>query len=291
MSNRMYRISKIRPVLLVSAAAAGFSALVSAGCKRPAAPTSPPPSVSSPSVVQQTSTEIAPASVQYTQFTEVPARRAPSMPLPAPELLPRTVWPTVALADGRVFIGARVSAEDGGTVTLIHTGGIAKVDKRLLPKEMADIHRYDPAAAQIEAEQAATRRQATAEAIRIVETTRVAPVRRPRPTQVTSVQTIQTTTPSTDEIERAVRTRARRYFETEKRIGSGQTLSFNVMSDISEPREVSGWANRWEVTGTAGYKVYDSVHWGSFSKRSTKFLAIVEAPPGKRITVVSFEER
>jgi hypothetical protein len=267
-----------------------FSALVFSGCERtPAAPpaSSPPPTpkpAPSPASAPTAAAEIAPASAQYISEQAMPVVIAP--PPPAPPLLSRKIWPSVELADGRVFERVRVSAEDGATVTLMHTGGIAKVDKRTLPAEVAAAHPYDPVAAQIEANQTALRRQAAAAA---PATTPVPQTPPPVPSRFVPPEP-QPAAVNTRAIESAVRSRARRYFETEKRLGSGQTLSFNLITDLSEPREVAGWSNRWEVTGTAGYQVYDSVRWGSFSKRSTKFTAIVETPPGKKIVVVSFDE-
>lgn len=259
--------------------------VVAGGCKRaaepapPTPPATPPPAIAAPAPV----TEIAPASPQ-------PVVAAPPAPNhAAPVLLSRTIWPSVELADGRVLERVRVSAEDGATVTLMHSGGIAKVDKRTLPKELAAAHPYDAGAAQLADEQAAARRKAAAVApTTSFDTSSPAAVRKLKPAPAPEPQP---ETVSSYAIEAAVNTRARRYFETEKRLGSGQTLVFQVLTNLSEPREVPGWSNRWEVTGTAGYKVYNSIGWGSFSKRSTKFIAIVEGQPGKKIVVVSFEER
>lgn len=249
------------------------------GCKRLDPPISPPAADSPALPAPAAATEIAPASRQYVAVSEVP------VPTPAPA--PRTHWPVVKLSDGRVFERVRVSAEEGAYVTLLHAGGIAKVDKRTLPPELAAMYPYNSEAAAAEAQAAAARRHAAA----------VSPVAPARSVPLTPTRTVrpvpatQPATVSTAAIEHAVKARARRYFETEKRLGSGQTLAFDVLTDLSEPREVSGWAHRWEITGTAGYKVYESVGWGSFSKRTTKFTAIVEMPPGKRPVVVSFDER
>ena len=230
--------------------------------------------------------EIAPASAQYRLDGTTPA--ASAKPAEA-ALFSRKIWPKVELADGRVFEKVRVTAEDGATVTLMHSGGIAKVDKRALPEELAAQHPYVAGSAQVAADQAATRRQAAAETPPPVK--KIPAPTRPRPITPAPDPNPHYSTGLTEDIERAVRARARRYFQTEKRIGSGQTLAFSVLSEMSEPKEVPGWANRWEVSGTAGYRVYESVGWGSFSTRTTKFHAIVETPPGKKIVVTSFEER
>lgn len=290
MGSRMLESRKWRLTHFIGTAAIGAAALT--GCKRLGDPAPAP--APTPPAVQKSATDIAPASFQYSAGTPVPAPAPVPTPIapPAttvPALLSPKIWASVALADGRVFERVRVSAEDGATVTLMHARGIAKVDKRALPAELAEIHPYDASAAQFEAQQTAARRQADAAAK--IAASRASVISPARPHHPAPASANQPATVSTAAIEQAVKTRARRYFETEKRLGSGQTLAFHVLTDLSEPREVSGWANRWEVTGTAGYKVYESVGWGSFSRRSTKFSAIVEAPPGKPIVVVSFDER
>jgi len=250
--------------------------------------------------------QIAPASSQYQQDGAVAASTPVAAPTPAaPVMFSRKIWPRVELADGRVLERVRVSAEDGTTVTLVHAGGLVKVDKRALPEELAKLHPYDVNASQPVARPRpvvvtsapayqppqSSSSSSTLTIIRpdlnvpITHSTRsTAPA--PSPPPATPVET----SPRAADIEAAVDKRARKYFETEKRLGSGQTLTFGVVSDLGEPREVTGWANRWEVKGTAGYKVYDSIGWGSFSTRKAKFTALVEAPPGKKITVVDFTE-
>jgi hypothetical protein len=240
--------------------------------------------------------QIAPASSQYQQEGAAPIFTAPVPAAPVgPVMFSRKIWPSVELADGRVLNRVRVSAEDATTVTLIHTGGIVKVDKRALPEELAKLHPYGvnasqpfgrprtvaigtPVTAQPQAQSSSTSSTLTT-----FRPDLNAPI-----TQRT--QAAVPTIPSAAAIEAVVDKRVRKYFETEKRVGSGQTLSFDVITDLTEPREVTGWSNRWEVKGTAGYKVYDSVGWGSFSTRKAKFTALVEAPPGRRITVLEFTE-
>ena len=248
--------------------------------------------------------ELAPASAQYSQEgtapTSAPAASSPATPKPAPKLFPRKVWPKVELSDGRVLEKVRVTAEDAGTVTLIHSGGVSKVDKRALPEEMAALHPYDEAGAEADAVRADERRREAAEAAERAEDRRTrrveeAPeVRRPWNERRISPQP-PATSPSahtTEEIDQAARQKARAYFETEKRTGSGSTLAFRVFLETEPPTEVSGWPNRWAVEGTASYRVYDSYGGGAFSTRSNKkFRATVEAAPGQKIKVVDFEER
>lgn len=250
--------------------------------------------------------EIAPASSQYDQQGTVPVAPTITTAPAAPVMFSRKIWPRVELADGRVLELVRVSAEDGTTVTLIHSGGIAKVDKRALPEELAKLHPYDltsdrPAAPArpvvvvrtppvYQAPQSSS--SGTMRIIRpdmdvpITQTTQMA---RPVPAPASPAPTATNTL--TDAIEAAVKARARRYFETEKKNGSGHTLTFGMVSELSEPREIPGWSNQWEVKGVAGYKVYDSVGWGSFKPYSTNFTAVVDTTPGKRITVLRFDER
>jgi hypothetical protein len=236
--------------------------------------------------------DIAPASDQYSReqrSTVVPPSGS------APVLFSRTVWPRVELSDGRVLERVRVSSEDGASVTLIHAGGIAKVDKRALPPELAAVHPYAGGSSRQPSPSVPATPAPPAPATPGTPNNepgarRAVPVPTPGPMPGTSSAETQAEVLAA-KIEVAVTQRARQYYEHEKRVGSGQTLSFGLMTDLSEPKEVPGWSHRWEVTGTAGYKVYDSVGWGSFSTRKSKFTAVVETPPGKRPVVVSFEER
>lgn len=270
-----------KPALVHIIGAAVIGAAVLGGCKRlnelkrEIAPAPPP-------VAQQDSaTDIAPATAQYSSSVATPP------PAPPRSLLPPKLWPKVTLSDGRVFEQVLVTGEDAATITFKHSGGLAKIDKRALPSELGDHYPYDPEAAQQEARQIAIQREAAAKA---AQRPAVGKPVRPRPTVTPSFNEPNTTV-SAGAITSAVRARARRYFEREKRIGSRQTLAFDLITDLSEPREVSGWAHRWEVSGEAGYRIYESIGWGSFSSRNSRFSAIVEAPPGKAPKVVSFEER
>jgi hypothetical protein len=220
----------------------------------------------------------------------------PPAPPPLPQPLPKTVWPSVELTDGRVFQQARVTSADPLSVTFAHREGITKVDRRLLPAELASVFPFDADEAGRAAQKQAAERAASAEEQkrREKETKRsaaqasseVAPTTRQR-----SVATPSSTAATPDQLGAVVRARAQRYFEDEKRTGSGATLVFSINTELEDPEPVSGWADRWEIEGVASYKVYDSVGWGSFSSRTRKFRALVEAPPGKTPKVVSFDER
>lgn len=216
-----------------------------------------------------------------------------------PRVLPRKSFARIELADGRVFENARANGEDALTVTFLHRAGISKVDKRLLPSEVAELFPIDAANAAAQAEAAAAQRDQW----RLLQAEREDRLRRrearrqeaqeaafERVSAATARPSATLATPA--EIEAVASARARQYFEDEKRTGSGQTLVFGVKLDLEEPAEVPGWANRWRVDGIASYKVYDSIGWGSFSSRSNRrFEVLVEAPPGKRPKVVDFTER
>lgn len=232
--------------------------------------------------------ELAAAAAQYTQEETAP------LPPPAPSVLPRKVWTRIELADGRVLEQARANTADSLTVTFLHVGGITKVDRRILPAELAEVFPFDAARAGREAREQAAARAASAQAQarheedlrrrgETLEAVRIA-TPAPAPRAIPAA-------PDAKEIETAVRLRARRYFENEKRTGSGATLVFSLLTDLEEPKPVSGWDHRWEVEGVASYKVYDSLGWGSFSSRTRKFRALVEAPPGKDPKIVGFDER
>lgn len=236
--------------------------------------------------------------------------------LPPPVLLPNTVWAEVKLQDGRVLQRARVNRTDAGTVTFLHAQGIAKVDRRLLPAELAEVFPFDPDAAAAEAEKnarlareaavkntarvAAMKPEGGPEMLPVISTSiRYAPGK-DKVVESTTTETKYVPKPEppplmeTDyvaAVEAAASKRARRYFEDEKRTGSGATLVWGVECDFDAPTQVAGWRNRWEISGTATYKVYDSVGWGSFSSRKKRFRAFVEVPPGGVGRVVTFEER
>jgi hypothetical protein len=61
--------------------------------------------------------------------------------------------------------------------------------------------------------------------------------------------------------------------------------------EVDDPVAVAGWDSRWEVTGTARYKFYDSIWGGSFSNRVKRFRVVVEVPRGKKPKAIDFEER
>lgn len=83
-------------------------------------------------------------------------------------------------------------------------------------------------------------------------------------------------TPSPDVIKEAVRKRAKRYFTTEKRSGSGSTLVLGGEIEVNEPRARPGWSNRYEVTGEVTYQYYDSAT-HSYSNHRAFFTTEVEA--------------
>lgn len=255
------------PLLLAAASAAGEEV-----APRPAADAATPPR------------EAAPANA---------AADPEPAPPPPPRILPRTTWERVELRDGRVFEKARVTSSDARSVTFAHAGGLAKVDKRLLPADLAAQFPFDAREAALEARTQAVERGAAVEAQRRREREDRLQARSDASERARSASVVAPppAPPSPAAIEAVVEARARRYYETEKRVGSGSTLIFGLVSDLEEPTPVSGWPDRWEVRGVAAYRIYDSVGWGSFSARTQRFRALVEAPPGKRPTVVSFDER
>jgi hypothetical protein len=208
--------------------------------------------------------------------------------------LPKTVWPKIELTDGRVLQQARVTSTDPLSVTFSHREGITKVDRRLLPSELASLFPFDAAEAGRAAQKQAAERAASAEEQQRREQETKRSAARASKSASATRKPIATPSPvgvAPDQLSAAVRARAQRYFEDEKRTGSGATLVFSVNTELEDPEPVSGWADRWEIEGVASYKVYDSVGWGSFSSRTRKFRALVEAPPGKTPKVVSFDER
>ncbi len=216
-------------------------------------------------------------------------------PPPLPPSLPKTVWPRVELSDGRVLEKARASGADALSITFLHANGITKVDRRLLPQDLAAVFPFDAEAAGREARKQAEERAASAKAQakvqeKVAKQANIATNRRTSPARVSANTDVEGKL-TRGAIMAEVRIHARQYFENEKRTGSGATLVFDVSTSLEEPEPVSGWADRWEVRGVAGYKVYDSVGWGSFSARTQKFRAQIEAPAGKSPKVVSFDER
>jgi hypothetical protein len=238
--------------------------------------------------------------VLLTILLAAPASGAEPPPAPAPpplpQPLPKTVWPSIELTDGRVFQQARATSADPLSVTFAHREGITKVDRRLLPAELASVFPFDAAEAGRAAQKQAAERAASAEEqkTREEEAKRSAARSAKAASAATRKRPAATTSPAAatpNQLCAAVRARAQRYFEDEKRTGSGATLVFSVNTELEDPEPVSGWADRWEIEGVASYKVYDSVGWGSFSSRTRKFRALVEAPPGKTPKVVGLDER
>ncbi len=224
-----------------------------------------------------------------------PAASESPAPPPLPPTLPKTVWPRIELSDGRVLEQARAKGADAISITFLHTQGITKVDRRLLPPELVAVFPFDAEAAGREARKQSEERVASAKAQAKVEEkaakqARTAANRKasaPRASANDDLQAERNLRAITTE----VKLQARQYFENEKRTGSGATLVFDLTTKLEDPEPVSGWTDRWEVRGVAGYKVYDSVGWGSFSARTKKFRALVECPAGKSPKIVSFDER
>ena len=255
--------------------------------------------------------ELAPASSQYlqegqTKAIQTPPPASPPARSPAPKLFSRKIWPKVELSDGRILEKARVTAESASTVTLTHSMGMTKVDKRALPEAMAVEYPYDEAGAEAEALQAEEQKRKGAEAAEIAAEQAAKRAQKqqdyldrnakfdPNLRRLKKAKEDPTVAEphGPEAIDAAVREKALAYFESEKRTGSGSTLVFTVFLETDEPTEIAGWPNQWAVTGTASYKVYDSYGGGAFSNRSgKKFRATVEAVPGKKIKVLKFEER
>lgn len=258
--------------------------------------------------------ELAPASAQYAVEGErqVTAKMEASLPRP----VVNQTWPELRLLDDRVFTQARITAEDPRYVTIRHRQGMAKVDKRLLPAEVASLHSFDEAAAvnqdqKHELELAATARlraevaaKKEAETLALLERQRAVATNQPSRQVGGSAPHTFAAQPSADsrpvdgiatgelaeKIAAAVKSRAQIFYESEKRVGSKNTFVYRVRIETEEPTVVPGWRDKWEVEGLAAYQVFDSGRWED-RPGVNRFTASVEAPSGRMVKVVNFRDR
>lgn len=250
--------------------------------------------------------DVAPLSAPY-ELARAQTVPRPVLPPPAPEqepalaplvLLPRTEWPRIELADGRVLENARAVSQDAANVVFAHGGGITKIDKRLLPAALAELFPLDRRAAAIERKQAEATRAFALREMRDREEAarRRAEIERERTSHVLSpvqrewAKSNARPVATQREVELAAKDHARRYFENEKKTGSGSNLVFDFNATLESVEEVPGWSNRWSVEGAAYYKVYDSKG-TAFSGRSKKFAAYVQADEKGGLKVEDFTER
>lgn len=202
------------------------------------------------------------------------------------------------LADGRVFTEWTITGETASAVFVKYKGGGAKIAKKLLPPDVLAKYPIDDDAIKAEqaalakAERAGNERKAMVEAARArdeeqrkaTRATReqaVAAAVEAKRTEIAIARSVAAETPARalgDDPERLyalVRARAKRYYEAERRNGSGATLLFGINYEFDEPRPVPGWTERFEITGVAHYQFYDSVWGGSFSSHVGYFSAVI----------------
>ena len=191
---------------------------------------------------------------------------------------------TITLTDGRTFAEARIASASAGRVCIRHSGGIAQVERSLLPPELAARYPADPQAVAAEdatraadAEKKAAQEEASAERHRTL-------AERSHPAPEPQVA-------SAAEIEDTVVEYAKRYFRDKYQGGTNDSVTFNVSVDTEPPAEMTGWTDQWRVNGEASFTHYRSSGWGSYQKETRRFEAIVHAPAGERPRVKDFTLR
>jgi len=231
--------------------------------------------------------EVAPAARQYI-LEPAPSIRSERVMAPPPA--------DITLLDRRFFKTAEIIAEYPTRVMIRHAGGLAVVNKDLLPDALWKRYPVDDDAAAaeatnraLEAERAAARR-AKLEDRRIESAQRLAEQRQanasaPGPAASEIMAAEQVADAETAAVEHVIQ-----YVETGRRTGSGNTLVFGVKVYPQETREIPGWFGRREVSGICTYKVYDSVWGGSFKNRRIEFKVQVETKTGSRSKIVDFTQ-
>lgn len=175
---------------------------------------------------------------------------------------------TITLTNGKVFEKAEVVSQSAEYVTLRFAGGMAQVEKRLLPEELQAKYPLNEKAVEAERDRqerervrAETRAEQKAER-RAVASNRSA-----------ATSTPASTPPTLDTLEGSLESEAKRraaiYFRN-KRYASGSEVTL-TRDLLFEPMEtIQGWSNRYRAKGTAWVQFWDSSS-GSFAKREVRF--------------------
>lgn len=187
------------------------------------------------------------------------------------------------LTDGRVFNDWKILSETPSSVVLKHQSGMTKIGKQLLPPDVLAAHPIDAEGAKKEAANLAASGRAGQELHAALEA-KNARLNEIAAKAKAEKQTAPTTTPSVSyqTLEDTAKERAREYFKTVRRNGSGYSLVFNFNTSSLETRPVPGWADRYEVSGKAWYQYYESTWGGSFSSVNSTFSVVMEYRSGDR---------
>lgn len=116
------------------------------------------------------------------------------------------------------------------------------------------------------------------------------PVSSSQPARVTVVNPSLSGQPQneSERIQRALKPKIDHFYKAKRNTGSGATLVFEVDVDYEEPRQIPGWAGRYEVKGQVMFQYYDSVWGGSFSRGTGTFTAEVKVE-GTRVEVLELK--
>jgi len=217
------------------------------------------------------------------------------------------------LSDGRILKDYRVTAQTPTRVTVRHAGGMATIEKKLLPSELLKEYPIDAEAAAKEAAEIERGKAAYAEQARAAEEKRaaehaafLAAVAKKREKEEARAAANSATRPNVDvansvavrrtadpleRIEKAIRFRADQYYKSQRQTGSGRTLVYDLDYELEDPTPVPGWSGRYEVKGKCLFQYYDSVWGGSFSNGTGTFTAQVEVSATGAVKLVDFSPR
>lgn len=180
---------------------------------------------------------------------------------------------TITLTNGKVYEKAEVVAQSAEYVTLRFAGGMAQVEKRMLPDDLLakfplnekaveaerDRQERERVRAEARAEQKAERRAGAATA----QNHAISGPAAPPP----SLDTLE------GSLEQEAQRRARTYFRA-KRYGSGSEVTLTRDIELEPFEAVQGWNNRYRAKGAAWVQYWDS---GSraYAKREQRFEIIL----------------
>lgn len=196
---------------------------------------------------------------------------------------------TITLLNGKKYEQAEVVSQTAEAVTLRYSGGIAQVDKRMLPDDLRARYPLDEKAA--EAERARQERDQVRAQARAERKEEHAALSRAR-SNPTPATTTTPATPSFEALEAGLtveaRSRANTYFRN-RRYGSGSELTLVARLEIEPIEPIQGWSNRYRAKGVAYVQFYESSG-GSFAKREQRFEIVLATDERGRVRTHEISE-
>jgi hypothetical protein len=205
----------------------------------------------------------------------------------------------LTLSSGRSFPKWLIIGESASTVTIRYPGGVAKVDKKLLPANLQAIYKIDPAAVAAEAKSDAEQRAIYDSQVRSTE-------ERQKEEHEAQVASAAANAQKDAQAQRASAERERRaaaqqvaaikkeakeyadhYFRYEYLGGVSGAIVERLDVSLREPRDVSGWPGRYAVDGKASLEYYDSAGFSFQKSIASDFTVSLEWKDGQA-SVVEF---